>query len=181
MSRLEAVDPSTATGKSKELLDGIQAKLGMTPNILRALASSPAALEAYLDFSGALSHGELPAKLREQIALAVAEANSCEYCLAAHGATGRAVGLSEEQVLDSRRGSSPDSKVDAVLRFAREVVEKRGWVDDDSISRLRSAGYRDGAIAEIVANIALHIFMNYFDHVAQPVVEFPKASELAAL
>ncbi len=36
MPRLEAVDPSTATGKSKELLDGIQAKLGMTPNILRA-------------------------------------------------------------------------------------------------------------------------------------------------
>ncbi len=68
-----------------------------------------------------------------------------------------------------------------MLRFAREVVEKRGWVDDDSISRLRSAGYRDGAITEIVANIALHMFMNYFDHVAQPVVDFPKATELAVV
>ena len=179
MTRLEAVDPKTATGKPRELLDGIQAKFGRTPNILRALANSPAALEAFVGFSGALSQGELSAKLREQIALSVAEANSCEYCLAAHSATARTVGLSEEQVLDGRRGSSPDSKVDAAVGFAREIVEKRGWVDDDSLSRLRSVGYRDREIAEIVANTALHIFLNYFDHVAQPVLDFPQTSELA--
>ncbi len=179
MSHFEAVDPSTATGKTKELLDGVQAKLGMTPNILRVLATSPAALEAQTAFSGALSHGALPARLREQIALAVAEANRCEYCLGAHSAAGRALGLSEEQLIDSRGGTSPDSKVDAALRFAREFVEKRGWVDDDSISRLHSAGFGDGEITEIVANTALHIFMNYFDHVAKPVLDFPKAPELA--
>ena len=180
MSHFEAVDPSTATGKAKELLDGVQAKLGMTPNILRVLAKSPAALEAQIAFSGALSHGALPAGLREQIALAVAEANGCEYCLSAHSAAGRALGLSEEQVIDSRGGTSPDSKVDAALRFAREVVEKRGWVDDYSVARLHSVGFRDGEIAEIVANTALHLFMNYFDHVAKPVLDFPRAPELAA-
>lgn len=180
MPRLEALKPDTATGKSRELLDDIHARLGMTPNILRTLASSPAALEAYLAFSGALSSGVLPTKLREQIALTVAEANGCEYCLAAHTATGNAVGLGEEQIRDSRRGTSPDSKVDAVLRFARELVEKRGLVGDETISRLCSAGYGDAEIAEIVANVSLHIFMNYFDHVAKPTVDFPRASDLAA-
>jgi uncharacterized peroxidase-related enzyme len=180
MSRFEAVDPSHATGKAKELLDGIQAKLGMVPNILRVLAASPSALEAYAGLSGALSHGTLSASLRERIALTVAEANRCEYCLAAHSATGRALGLSEEQVIDSRSGTAPDSKIDAALQFARELVEARGWVDESSISRLHGAGFGDGEIAEIVANTALHIFMNYFDHVAKPALDFPKALVLAA-
>jgi alkylhydroperoxidase family enzyme len=48
MSRFHAVDPSTATGKSKELLDAVKGKLGMVPNMTRVMASSPAVLESYL-------------------------------------------------------------------------------------------------------------------------------------
>jgi uncharacterized peroxidase-related enzyme len=173
MPRLQAINPETASGKAKKLLDKVQAKLGMTPNILRTMANSPAVLEAYLGFSTALKGGLLPAKLREQIALAVSEANGCEYCLAAHSAVGKMVGLSEEDILDSRHGGSPDSKVEAALRFASQMVEKRGWVSDEDVVRLRSAGYEDAEIAEIVANVALIMFTNYFNHVAETVVDFP--------
>jgi uncharacterized peroxidase-related enzyme len=179
MQRLQAVNPETANGKTKELLDAVQAKLGMTPNLVRTFANSPAVLEAYLGFSGALSKGVLSAKLREQIALAVAEANGCGYCLAAHSAVGKMLGLSEEDIADSRRGISTDSKSDAVLGFARQMVEKRGWVSDEDLSRLRNVGYGDGEIAEVVANVALHLFTNYFNHVAETEVDFPEVSELA--
>ena len=179
MSRLTVVDPNATTGKTKQLLDGIRAKLGTVPNILRSLAESPAALEAYVDLSGALESGRLSPRLREQIALAVAEANNCDYCLAAHSAAGKALGLSAEQILDSRGATSPDSKTNAALRFAREVVDTRGRVETGSIARLRSAGFGDGEIVEVFANVALHIFLNYFDHVAEPVLDFPKAPELA--
>ena len=81
MSRLQAIQSDAATGKAKELLDAVQAKLKITPNMTRVMANSPAVLEAYLDFSGALSHGALDAKLREEIALEVGEQNSCQYCV----------------------------------------------------------------------------------------------------
>src|SRR5579872_5264569 len=84
MPRINPVQTAEATGKSKQLLEGVQAKLGITPNLMKTLAAAPAALEAYLNFSGALGGGLLDAKFREQIALAVAQANSCEYCLSAH-------------------------------------------------------------------------------------------------
>ena len=41
MSRIPTVDPKQATGKAQELLNGVQAKLGMTPNLMRAMANSP--------------------------------------------------------------------------------------------------------------------------------------------
>jgi alkylhydroperoxidase family enzyme len=80
MSRLQANQPDAATGKANELLDAVQAKLKITPNMTRVMANSPV-LEAYLDFSGALSRGALDAKLQEEIALEVGEQNSCQYCV----------------------------------------------------------------------------------------------------
>ncbi len=87
------------------------------------------------------------------------------------------VGLSEENILDSRQGVSPDSKVNAVLRFARQIVEKHGWVSDANVWRLRKGGYGDEEISEIVANVVLNIFTNYFNQVAETEVDFPKVAE----
>jgi uncharacterized peroxidase-related enzyme len=179
MSRLNAINPDSAEGKAKELMDGVKQKLGMVPNFFRTMANAPAVLQAYLGFSGALKEGVLPDGLREQIALAVSEMNGCEYCVAAHTAIGKMVGLSEEELINSRRGTGSDAKVDAVLKFSRQAVEKRGWVSDEDVSALRNAGYGDTEIVEIVANIALNLFTNTFNHVAGTEVDFPKAPELS--
>ena len=63
MNRLQALNPETTTGRSKELFNGIQAKLGMVPNMMRTMGNSPAVLEGYLNLSGALSNGSLSSKL----------------------------------------------------------------------------------------------------------------------
>ena len=128
----------------------------------------------------ALAGGGLPRRLREQIALAVGEANACAYCVAAHTAMGRRAGLTEQETKEARRGSSHDTKERAALEFARKVVEDRGVVADADLERIRRAGYNDGEIAEIVANVALNIFTNYFNHVAGTEVDFPAAPDLAA-
>ena len=96
MNRLHPIDPATAEGKAKTLLDGVKASLGSTPNMFRLLAASPATLEAYLSYNRALSHGVLPAKVREQIALVAAETNGCDYCASAHTALGKHAGLSQD-------------------------------------------------------------------------------------
>jgi hypothetical protein len=69
MSRLQPVDPSTATDKAKDLLDGVKAKLGIVPNMTRVMAALPAVLESYLAFRGALATGLLDAKTRGNCSL----------------------------------------------------------------------------------------------------------------
>ncbi len=177
MQRLNAIKPETATGNTKEMMDKIQSKYGMVPNLTRTLANAPAALGTYLGF-GALDKGTLPPTLREQIALTVAEINDCKYCLAAHTAIGKMVGLSGEQAIDSRRAKSIDSKEEAALQFAKAVVEKQGWVTDADVANVRGAGYTDEDITEIVAHVVKNIFTNYFNHVAQIEVDFPAAPAL---
>lgn len=176
MSRLNAIDPNQATGQAKALLDGVQAKLGMTPNLMKVLANSPAALKAYLDFSGALAGGELQPQLREQIALTVGTANQCEYCVSAHTAIGKGAGLSHNELVSARQASSSNPKANAALTFARAVVAAKGNVTNNELQALQSAGYSAGEVVEIVAHIGLNIFTNYFNHVAQTEIDFPKVS-----
>lgn len=179
MERITPVNPKTAEGKAKDLLDAVKSKLGIVPNMTRAMAVSPAVLEAYLNFNGALHSGVLPAKVREQLALDVGEVNRCDYCLSAHSALGKRAGLSDQDILASRRGTSADAKSEALLRFARVVVEKRGLVGDDDVDAVRRAGYGDAEIAEVVAHVALNVFTNYFNNVAGTTIDFPRAPALS--
>jgi uncharacterized peroxidase-related enzyme len=180
MERITPVNLQAVQGRAKELLDAVKGKLGIVPNMTRGMAVSPPVLEAYLGFIGALGHGVLPAKVREQLALDVGEANHCDYCVSAHSLLGKRAGLSDEDVLDSRRGESADPKADVLLRFARTVVAKRGVVDDADIAAVRDAGYGDAEIAEVVAHVGLNVFTNYFNNVAGTTIDFPKAPALAA-
>ena len=179
MSRIPAINPEQATGKAAELLQKVERQLGFVPNIMRTMANSPAVLQGYLNFSHALSKGNLSPKRREQIALAVSEANDCQYCLAAHSAIGRSVGLSEEVINDSRRGDSPDPREATVLTFTRKVVETRGWVREEDLAKLRMMGFSHGDIVEIIANISLSLFTNYFNHVAETEIDFSTVDSLA--
>ena len=175
MSRLNLVDPNTADGKTRDLLDLVQRQMGMVPNIIRALANSPAALEAYLNLSGAVAGGSLSPKLRERVSLAVSQKNECDYCVAAHVALGKMTGLSAEEILDARKGAATTSKDDVAVKFAVELVEAKGNIDDRDLRRIRNAGFTDGEVAELVALVALNIFTNYFNHVVQTDIDFPEA------
>ena len=104
--------------------------------------------------------------------LALAQQNTCEYCLSAHTAIGKMVGLNENEIVSSRRASSDDAKTNAALSFAHQIVVKRGEVDDADVRTVRAAGFGDGEITEIIANVALNIFTNYFNHIALQVVTF---------
>jgi uncharacterized peroxidase-related enzyme len=180
MSRIIALDTAQVSGKTAELFTAVKSQLGVVPNLMRTIGHSPAALEAYLGFSGTLSKGVLPAKVREQLALAVAETNTCDYCLAAHSLLGKGAGLTAEAIIDARLIRAEDPKTAALLKFAAAVVEARGLVADEALSAVRAAGATDAEIIETVAHVALNILTNYTNHVAQTVVDFPKAATLPA-
>jgi uncharacterized peroxidase-related enzyme len=176
MSRFQTFDPSTASGKSKDLLDAVKSKLGRDLSMAGVMANSPAVLEGYLNFSGALSGGHLSAKLREQIALVTAQENHCNYCLSAHSAIGKMVGLTHEQVIASRKGSGESDKTSAALVFAKRVLDTKGQVTESDLQTVRAAGYSDGEVAEIIANVALNVFTNYFNIATDVDIDFPKVS-----
>jgi uncharacterized peroxidase-related enzyme len=180
MQTIKSLDPSSATGKTKQIFDGLQKALGTVPNLMRALASSPAALNAYMSFNAALGEAKLPATLREQIAIAVANINSCDYCLSAHNALGTLAGLAANDLALARTAEARDTKVAVALRFATNIVQKRGLVPVSELEGLRSAGYSDGEITEIVAVVAINIFTNYFNHIAGTEIDFPVVKATSA-
>jgi uncharacterized peroxidase-related enzyme len=180
MSRIQPVQRN-ADAKTRELFGAVEKKLGIVPNLIATMAQSPAVAQAYLGFSQALSGGSLPAGLQEQIALTVSESNQCDYCVSAHCFLGSKAGLSESELLDARHGTASDEKTHAALAFARKIVEDRGHVNDEDVEEVRSVGYTEGEIAEIIANVALNIFTNYFNHVAETEIDFPLVPLLATV
>ena len=173
MSRIELVNPATAQGTSGELLQEIKGAFGVVPNMFRAVANSPAALTSMWGSFGALGGGTIGARLGEQIAVAIADRNDCNYCLAAHTALGQKAGATAEEMAQAQAGQSADPKTAAALRFALAVVEQRGQVDATEVQALRNVGFDDGAIVEIMAHIALNLFTNYVNVAFDVPVDFP--------
>jgi uncharacterized peroxidase-related enzyme len=174
MPTLKPVDPGTASGKTKVAIEAVQKAFGLVPNIAKIMANSPAVVQGWLDFNAALNGAAISPKLRELIAVAVAEANRCEYCLSAHTAIGKMVGLDDNELLTARQCKSRDPKIDAALQFAHEIVVRRGELGAADVEKVRQAGYTDGEIVEIIAVVCLTIFTNYFNHIAKTEVDFPR-------
>jgi uncharacterized peroxidase-related enzyme len=176
MTRLSVVNPDQAVGPAKALLTAVEKKLGLVPNMTRGMAANPVVLEGYLALAGALARGKLGARLGELVALTVAEANGCEYCLSVHSAIGGALKIDAGELEAARDARSSRPATDAALKFARRVVDARGHVSDDDIAAVRAAGYDDAAIGELVAQVALNVFTNFFNSVAATEVDFPRVA-----
>ena len=182
MARLPIQSVESATGSNKDTFAAFQKALGMVPNMIRVMGNSPAVLQSYAQFSGAMGTAKLSAKIREQIALLTAQSNACSYCLSAHSALGKMVGLNQAQIDGARRLESDDPRTFAALKFAQAVIDLRGGVGPSDIKAVRAAGFTDAEIAEIVASVALNFFTNFFNRAFDVDVDFPRveAEMLAA-
>jgi uncharacterized peroxidase-related enzyme len=175
MTRIHTPDSiESAPAAARPLLENVKKQLGSVPNLFRVVANSPAALEGYLSLNGALAKGTLDAKTRERIALAVAEVNGCGYCLSAHTYIGKNLAkLDDAEITANRNGSSNDPKAQAAVRFAVALVKARGHVSDADVAAVRTAGFDDAQIVEIVVHVALNTLTNYINEVTKTVVDFP--------
>jgi uncharacterized peroxidase-related enzyme len=178
MSRVQIVDPKTASGAAKGLLDAVQAQLGITPNFIRVLANSPKALEGFLGLDGAVAGFAVDKATRERIALAVAEGNGCQYCISAHTAIGRGAGLTSDEMLLNRKGGSSDAKAAAAVAFAKAVNDNAGEVGTAEVDAARVAGLADGELVEIITVVALNIFTNILAKATRVDIDFPKVALL---
>ena len=173
MSRLTPIKTNRATLELKRSLKNSRLKLDEAPRFLQVMANSTAALRAYVLADAALVRGKLTVRQRKQVALAVAEINGSTYSLSAHYDAGKRLGLTDQEMRLARDASAADPKAQTMLRFTQAVVLQRGEISDEDFQALVKAGFTNEQIVEIVANIALNIFSNYFNSVAKTEVHFP--------
>lgn len=176
MSRFVIPSDIQSTPKeSHEILEGINKQLGSVPNIYRLVALSPAALKGFMAQAEALSKGKLSPKIREGISLAIGQFNGCGYCLSAHSfISTQLLKTDQAEVTANRKATSGDKKTEAALKFAVKVAETKGRVAEQELTKLREAGFDDAEIIEIIQNVTLNIWTNYFNNVAETLIDFPE-------
>ncbi|WP_433249539.1 carboxymuconolactone decarboxylase family protein [Streptosporangium sp. CA-135522] len=163
MRRLQALDPSEAPDKSREILSDIVARRGGVGDMVATMAHSPALLQGYLDFSRAIKRVKIPRPLSEKISLAVQEWIGCAMCLSAHTKAARAAGLSEGDIELARQGTSTDAREAALIAVAVRVLAEPSSLSDEDVAELRAHGWSDRVIAEIVGLVSLNLLTGAFN------------------
>ena len=176
------INPLTnPTGATAATLSAVKSKLGMVPNLFATLAVSPVALNGYLALSEATSKGVLTAAQREIVALAVAETNACDYCLAAHSAIGQGAGLNSAQIQAARLAQGGNPKEHALASLARRITETRGNISDGELAQFKAIeGFDDAVVLEVITLVALNTLTNYVNHIAQTTIDFPAVAPAIA-
>jgi len=165
MPRIPVHTVDDAPEPSRGALKELEATYGKVLNIHGEMAHSPAVLHAYVALQDVLrEHSTLDAPTREAIALAVGNEDDCDYCQAAHTGGGKAAGLSDDEMLAVRRGRAEDTKLDALLRVAREFTSKVGATSDESWDEALEAGWSDEQLTELTTHVTLNLLTNYFNH-----------------
>lgn len=54
------------------------------------------------------------------------------------------------------------------------MVEKKGRTAADQLDALRARGLDDQDFVEVLGIVAMNIFTNYFNHLANPEIDFPR-------
>jgi uncharacterized peroxidase-related enzyme len=176
MSRIptpSSIESSPAA--SQPLLEAVKKQLGVAPNLFRIVGNSPIGLEGYLGLNGALGRGTLDVRTRQRLAILVAELNGCDYCLSAHTYLGKNVAkLDDAEMAANRDGTSADPRARAALVFAAKVVGARGHVTEADVQAVKTAGYDDAQIIEILLHVALNTLTNYVNTALATEIDFPK-------
>ena len=176
MSRIAIPGRDDAPTESQAILDGVRKTLGFVPNHYRLMSISPKALGGWAGLMGPLAKS-LDLKTREGMALAISEANGCDYCLAAHShvATNLAK-IPPEEVELNRQGRSSDAKRQAAVSFAKALIETRGKVSDAQFAAVRDAGWTDANIVEMIALTAQFALTNFMNNAVKTPLDFPAVS-----
>lgn len=174
MTRLPLIEPGTADTTTEDLFATARKQIGGIPNMVQAMANSPALLNGYLTLSAALSRGRLRPAVREEIALAIAQRNGCDYCMSAHSFAAEQIFHLDAATIDAaRNGRGHDPKAEAALLLAIDINDARGGIAHARLDAARAAGLDDQEIAEVVGNVALNVLTNYFNKTADVDIDFP--------
>jgi len=169
MPRIAPPHSAQLSDDARQMLAEVRREIGSEPILMRLLSHAPPALRGFLEMRASLKRSSLPSTLRERIAIAVAATNACHCCASNHRHFGQCAGIAETELAAAMCSTSADPATAQALQFAHALIEARGHVDDGALARVRSAGFNERAIIEIVAVVATNIFANLVNNLAQSV------------
>ncbi|OJH39744.1 carboxymuconolactone decarboxylase family protein [Cystobacter ferrugineus] len=179
MSRISIPTADTAPAATRPVLQTLQRKLGRVPNLYATIGHSPGALQSMLAWEEALSRSRtISRREREQLNLHVSELNGCGYCISAHSAIGKSLGLSEQDIEAARVGAGANARENAILALARRVVRTGGHGAGGELVRAREAGLSEAEVVDVIAAVSLRSFTNAVAVIAQTELDWPKAPAL---
>ena len=181
MKTLKPLTIEEANENSQAIFNAVKSKIGMVPNLYATMGVSDKLLGGFLAFTETLKSGEFTGKEYEAIALATSQANSCAYCLSAHTAIGKMNGLTEQNTLDLRDNSIADTKLNALVKLASEIVNQKGHPTDTTVDNFFVVGYNKAAFAEVIAIVALTTITKNVYHNGGFEIDFPKAQNIEQL
>ncbi len=151
----------------RPMLEKAKNSYGFVPNILGVMAHAPATLEAYMTLSGLFDKTSLSPTERQVVLLAISAENECTYCVAAHTAIAQMQNV-DADVVEAIRNGEPilDDKLEALRRFAVEIVTTRGWPSDEVKQAFHDAGYSEAQALEVILGVGMKTLSNYTNHAA---------------
>ncbi len=158
--------------KNEEIFAAVKEKFGFVPNLFRSLSISPAVSEVYLKANMAMEGAAIPAREAQAVNLAVSTENGCKYCMAAHTAMCKMVGIPANEIeLIKQNGLPEDSALASAVKAARLIMEKKGWLTEAELDELAKSGVDRAKIYEIIALIGIKTIANYVNHVAKTKID----------
>jgi AhpD family alkylhydroperoxidase len=151
--------------------------VGFVPNIYAAMGHSKNALGSDMQFSGAPT--SLNNKEKEVGNLSVSQLNECKYCQAAHTATEKMNGFTDDQIIELRKGvASWDSKTNVLAQTAQCIAATNGQIGADTLSAFHTAGYNKENPVDLILAIGIITVTNILHNVTEVPIDFPLAVEL---
>ena len=156
-TRYPAPDLNDLPDDIKARVLAVQEKSGFVPNVFLALARRPAEWRAFFAYHDALMLREesgLSKGEREMIVTTTSAANSCLYCVVAHGAILRIYEkkpMVADQVAVNYRKADISARQRAMLDFAMKVCTDSAAVCDADFPALHAHGFSDEDIWDIAA------------------------------
>jgi uncharacterized peroxidase-related enzyme len=143
----------------------VQEKSGFVPNVFLALARRPEEFRAFFAYHDALMEreGGLSKAEREMIVVATSGANSCLYCVVAHGAILRVRARNPrlaDQVAVNYRKAEITARQRAMLDFAMKVATASHTIADADFEALRGHGFGDDDVWDITGIAAFFAMSN---------------------
>ncbi len=145
------------------VFDEIEAAFGRVPNLFRTYAHHPPLLQAnWGKVKAVMMAGSLRRAVKETIAVLVSKDNSCSYCVAAHTAALKSLGLTSAQIAaleDSLDSADFDAKEKALIHFARAANRNPLAIPDAQFQVLRQSGAQDAEIVEALG--VMEVFTSF--------------------
>lgn len=169
MTRVTIQTITSAPQEAQPYLENAKRISGFIPNLLGVLANSPAAIKTYLTVSDINNHNSLTAAEREVVQLVAATTHGCGFCVAGHSATVEKKQIMAPQDLAAlrERAGLPEPRLEAIARFTRAVISRRGAVSDDDYQAFREAGFTPQQALDVILGVSLATLCNFANSFAQ--------------